>query len=377
MKRVKVFIDVFYYKAALSGIKNYIKEFDFASKAHGSNNLEYIFSHDLKKLENNQIFLNSKNRFIRWIFQFNYFIWKQIILPIKLLYYKADYLICLDYIAPVLTYNTKKITVIHDSLFWDYPKNYSSFWRKYFLFQIELGINNKTKIVTTSKYSKKNLNNRIKSKTTISYIYQSSEKKEVNDLKLPCNLELPKSYILHVGSFEKRKDLLTLVKAFSELKKDHINKELKLVLAGAIVFNGNKNVYSEIKNFILKNNLNNDVIILNYVNNYDLETYYKNALVYVFPSIDEGFGIPIIESFSYCVPVICSNIPVFKEIGNDAVVYFESGNYISLSQRIQELLSSKALRRQLVDKGKIQLKNFSRKKFIDGFEKLIYNWDGK
>ena len=51
--------------------------------------------------------------------------------------YKSDYLICPDYIAPVLTFKTKKIIVIHDSLFWDYSKNYSALWRKYFLFQIE------------------------------------------------------------------------------------------------------------------------------------------------------------------------------------------------------------------------------------------------
>jgi len=188
---------------------------------------------------------------------------------------------------------------------------------------------------------------------------------------------LPKSYILHIGSFEERKDLLTLVKAFSDLKKNQSNKNLKLILAGAVIVNGNKKVYNKIKSFIDNNNLYSDVIFPFFISNEDLSIYYKNALVYVFPSIDEGFGIPIIESFSYSTPVVCSNIPVFKEIGNDAVVYFEKGNFISLSEKIQELINSKELREKFVAKGEVQLKNFSRKKFIEGFENIIYNWDEK
>ena len=377
MKKVRVFVDVYYFKAALSGIKTYIHEFNQASIKYGSKDIEYLFSHDLEKLKNNLIFINSKNRLVRWLFQFNYFIWKQIILPLKLLYFKADYLICPDYIAPKLTFKTKKIIVIHDSLFWDYPKNYSSLWRKYFLFLLELGINNKTKIVTTSNYSKTNLKDRLKTKTTINYVYQSSKKSQIFTKKTLSSLRLPKSYILHIGSFEKRKDLLTLVKAFCDLKKNQSNKNLKLILAGAVRVNGNKKVYNKIKRFIDNNNLDSDVIFPNFISNEDLSIYYKNALVYVFPSIDEGFGIPIIESFSYSTPVVCSNIPVFKEIGNDAVVYFEKGNFISLSEKIQELINSKELREKFVAKGEVQLKNFSRKKFIEGFENIIYNWDEK
>jgi len=377
MKKVRVFVDVYYFKAALSGIKTYIHEFNQASIKYGSKDIEYLFSHDLEKFKNNLIFINSKNRLVRWLFQFNYFIWKQIILPLKLIYFKADYLICPDYIAPKLTFKTKKIIVIHDSLFWDYPKNYSSLWWKYFLFLLELGINNKTKIVTTSNYSKTNLKDRLKTITTINYVYQSSEKSQIFNKKTISSLRLPKSYILHIGSFEERKDLLTLVKAFCDLKKNQSNKNLKLILAGAVTVNGNKKVYNKIKSFIDNNNLDSDVIFPNFISNEDLSIYYKNALVYVFPSIDEGFGIPIIESFSYSTPVVCSNIPVFKEIGNDAVVYFEKGNFISLSEKIQELINSKELREKFVAKGEVQLKNFSRKKFIEGFENIIYNWDEK
>ena len=137
---------------------------------HGSNKIDYIFSHDIKQLSKDKTFLNSKNRLIRWIFHLNYLLYKQIILPIKLFFIKPDYLICMDYVAPIFTFGTKKITVIHDSLFWDYPKNYSFLWRKYFITIVSLGIDAKTQIITTSLYSKKKLF--IKFKTFIyTYIY--------------------------------------------------------------------------------------------------------------------------------------------------------------------------------------------------------------
>ena len=371
MKITKVFIDVYYYKAALSGIRTYINELTLAAETHGSENIEYIFSHDLNKLSNNQLYLNSKNQLIRWLFQLNYFIWKQLILPFKLLLHRPDYLICPDYVSPILSFNTQKLTVIHDSLFWDYPKNYSFIWRKYFLTLINLGIDNKTQLITTSNYSKKNLLKVIKKTTLIDYIYQSFENVLDSKNNLESKLQLPESYILHIGSFEKRKDLITLVKAFNVIKKQESNTKIKLVLAGAQVVNGNKKIIKQINRYILSNDLENEVILPNYITKEDAHRYYKNALMYVFPSVDEGFGIPIIEAFSYCLPIICSDIPVFKEIGNDSVSYFKKGDSISLSEKIQTLINSEDLRKEFSKKGKSQLNKFSRKKFIKGFEDLI------
>ena len=377
MKKVKVFIDIYYYKAALSGIRTYITELKLASDKYGSNNIEYIFSHDINKLSNNQLYLNSKNQLIRWLFQLNYLVWKQLILPVKLLWYKPDYLICPDYVSPVLCFKTRKITVIHDSLFWDYPKNYISIWRKYFISLINLGINEKTQIITTSNYSKKNLLKIIKKTTLIDYIYQSFENIFSHKSNLTNKIKSPELYILHVGSFEKRKDLIILVKAFHIIKKKESNKKIKLVLAGAQIVNGNKKVIKQIKRYIINNDLENEILLPNYISKQETHQYYKNALMYVFPSVDEGFGIPIIEAFFYSLPIICSDIPVFREIANESVSYFNKGNFISLSEKIQTLIDSKDLREELIKKGNNQLNKFSRKNFIEGFENMIIDRNEK
>ena len=117
MKKTKVYIDTFYYITALSGIKTYIEELVQGVKKYGSEDIEYIFSHDIEKLKNKQFFINSKFRLVRWFFQVRYLVWKQIILPIKLISNSADILICPDYVAPIFS-PSRKIVVIHDNRGW-------------------------------------------------------------------------------------------------------------------------------------------------------------------------------------------------------------------------------------------------------------------
>ena len=360
MKKITVLVDIYYLKAAVAGIGSYIREFEASCKDHGSDNFNYVFSHDINKLVGNSVFLNSNNRIIRWIFQIRYLIYKQVKLPLKILFSKADYIICPDYVAPLITFNAKRITVLHDSLFWDQKNNYSVLWRKYFISLINLGINSRTQIITTSNYSKKNLIKILGSDKSISYVYQS-----FNFHKTPSsNYITPKNYLLYIGSFEKRKDLITLVKAFKLVD----DPDLKLVLAGAQIINGNSQVLDEIKTFIVQNKLENKVILPGYVSKAEASLLYKNARIYVFPSLDEGFGIPILEALSFSLPVICSDIDVFKEIGGDYVDCFKVGDSISLSEKIISVLDSDKLRQN--DNTK-HINKFSRKNFIKGFEEII------
>lgn len=368
MKKNKVYIDTFYYTAALSGIKTYIEELVNGIKEHGDSSNEYIFSHDIDELKNKKLFINSKSRLIRWLFQIRYFIWKQIILPTKLFINNSDYVICPDYIAPIIC-PSKKIVIIHDNLFWKYPANYSKIWIKYFTKFVEIGIKNNSQIVTTSNYSMRGLKKIFPSKK-ISYIYQSSDK------IFPINDKVvEKKYILHIGTFEKRKNLLMLVKAY-KLMRDFSKTNLKLVLAGSKTINGDNSIYKKIQKYVLKNDLSQFVIMPGYVNRDEAIQYYNNAFVYVFPSIDEGFGIPLIEAMKMSVPIICSDIEVFKELANDSVLYFNRNSEKDLFNKLKMLMSEKKIINSFIKKGNKRVKKFTRKKFIFDFEKLFFNKDG-
>ena len=353
---------MFYYKTALSGIKTYIEELVHGSHKYGRKDVEYTFSHDLEKIKNKQFFINSKFRLVRWVFQIRYLIWKQIILPIKLITNKADILICPDYVAPVFS-PCRKIVVIHDNLFWKYPQNYPLLWRKYFIKLIKLGLSINADIVTTSIYSKYGLKNIFNNKK-ITHIYQSSERVYYNN-----KINRSKDYILHVGTFEERKDLLTLVKAF-KLFKENTNSNHKLVLAGSKYINGKKQVYKSIKKYVLKNNLISSIIMPGYIKKKQAIYYYNNASCYVFPSIDEGFGIPLIEAMRARVPVICSDIEIFKEIGGDSVIYFKKQDHKDLYSKLKLIVENKTNIFDLIQKANKRTDLFNQKKFIEGFEKL-------
>jgi glycosyltransferase involved in cell wall biosynthesis len=353
---------VFYYKTALSGLKTYIEELVSASKTHGSDEIEYIFSHDIQKTTNNQFFINSKFRIIRWIFQIRYLVWKQIILPIKLLINRVDIVICPDYVAPIICYS-KKIVVIHDNLFWKYPKNYPRIWRNYFIKLIQLGINSKSLIITTSNYSKSGLQPLFK-KNKIYPVYQSSENFSIQQTNYNG-----KKYILHVGTFEKRKNLLTLIKAFKKLKEE-LNINYKLVLAGSMYINGDNEVLLKIQKYIIEHNLFNSILMPGYINKNKALYFYNNSLMYVFPSIDEGFGIPLIEALKLKIPVICSDIPIFREIAEDSVIYFEKKNEEDLFQKMKQLVQSEDLSSKLVSKGIKRVKKYNRYNFIKDIEKI-------
>tara|TARA_B100001059_G_scaffold235416_1_gene280936 strand:+ start:13310 stop:14401 length:1092 start_codon:yes stop_codon:yes gene_type:complete len=363
LKKTKVYIDVFYYIAALSGIKTYIEELVCGLKSHGHNDIEYVFSHDIEKLKNNQFYINSKYRFIRWIFQFRYLFWKEIILPIKLFSNNADFVICPDCVAPILS-PCKKIVVIHDNLIWKYPKNYPSLWRRYFIKLIKLGLKNNSQIVTTSKYSKNGLKE-IFNNIKINYVYQSSE-------ALPFKNKSKKSdkYILHIGTFEKRKDLLTLIKGFKKLKEE-LKVNYKLVLAGSTYINGDKSIRLKIEKYLNEHDLISSVLIPGYIDKTEASYFFSNAVMYVFPSIDEGFGIPLIEALKLKVPVVCSNIPIFKEIAEDSVLYFEKQNEIDLFEKMKELILNKNLSNKLTLRGLEKVKKFNRFNFIKDFEKIF------
>ena len=94
-------------------------------------------------------------------------------------------------------------------------------------------------------------------------------------------------------------------------------------------------------------------------------------MLYVFPSLEEGFGIPVLESFNYGLPVICSNIKVFQEIGSDAVLQFDINDIKDLSLKIESLANNKNLREKLINKGFERVKLFSRLNFIKSMEELF------
>jgi glycosyltransferase involved in cell wall biosynthesis len=242
--------------------------------------------------------------------------------------------------------NIKSIVTIHDLIFMRYPNLYSLFDRKIHYLKFKKAATNADKIIAISEQTKKDIVQFLKiNPDKITVIYQSCqdvfkqtytiEEKE----KVAFKFKLPEQFILNVGTIETRKNALLIVKAIK-------NCETKLVLIGK------KTKYAdEIEEYVLQNKLNDKVRIINGLSSVELAIVYQLATIFVYPSIFEGFGIPVIEALYSKVPVITNKYGVFPEAGGPNSIYIDPENVTELEQQINFLLASPALRKEIADSG--------------------------
>jgi len=162
---------------------------------------------------------------------------------------------------------------------------------------------------------------------------------------------LPERYLLYVGNRDGHKNFVFFLSAIAPVLKN--DKSLFLVCAGRRNFNPAES--DKIKAL----NIENQVVFIKDSTDDELAWMFAKAEIFVFPSTDEGFGIPILESWNCGTPVALSNIPVFNEIAAEGGCYFEPDSEESIRETISKLLANKNLRSNLIKSGKIRLQNFS------------------
>ncbi len=163
-------------------------------------------------------------------------------------------------------------------------------------------------------------------------------------------LNLPERYILYVGNRDCYKNYGFFIKAISSLL--YQDEDLYLICVGGSNFTDSEN------NLLNKLHLRNKIQRIT-VDDEDLAYLYKKAIAFVFPSLFEGFGIPILEAFSCGCPVILSNIDVFLEVGGEAAVYFDPNDEVSIRESVAKVIYSKDIRCELINMGLQRVKRFS------------------
>lgn len=149
---------------------------------------------------------------------------------------------------------------------------------------------------------------------------------------------LPSRYILFVSTIEPRKDLGTLIDAFSRLD-DYPGS---LVVVGKIGWKSED---------LLPRLRGKRIVHLDYLRASQLATVYKNAEAFVFPSLYEGFGFPLLEAMTHGVPTVAAYSSSLPEIGGDATLWFEPRDVDGLTSQLRRLLGDEVLRNELVERG--------------------------
>lgn len=284
--------------------------------------------------------------------------WKELILPSLAEQNRCDILFCTDYVVPLQS-KAKRVPVFHDAAFWDRSQDYNRLWLMLLNSMAVPAAKSASAVITVSEYSKSRLVDRLGFQPKkIFPVYEAPKlivstpmsSLEIARVLKKYGLELTRSLILHVGVLEKRKNLLRLVKAF-KLARQSLGNNIQLVLVGQHGPKKNMDEGSDIRNFIQDNELNGVVRLIGYVPDDDLPAFYQSAALYAFPSIYEGFGLPVLEAFCNQVPLIVSTSTSLPEIAGDAALFFDPLDIKEMAEAIIKGVQDNDLRARLKFKG--------------------------
>lgn len=283
----------------------------------------------------------------------------------------ADIFFSPDFTLPLFLKTKRKFVVVHDLAFMLYPEFYdknTNIFRKKVSYSIKIA----DKILADSINTKKDIikyfsasNDKIKViYAGVSEEFQTQKNvQEIKKIKIKYNL---KKYILSVGTLQPRKNYIKLIEAFCLIKDTY--PDLSLVIAG-----GRGWLCEEVFEKINNPELKEKIIITNFINKEELVCLYQAAEVLAFPSIYEGFGIPILEAFASKIPVVCSMISSLPEVAGPAALYFNPHLPKEISQKITEIISKPYLREDLIKKGTERLKEFSWRKSAEKILEIFEN----
>jgi len=259
----------------------------------------------------------------------------------------------------------KTVVTIHDLIFIRYPEFYAALDRKIYSIKFKSACEESDIIIAVSEQTKRDIVEffRVEEKK-IKVVYQSCNPIFYNSysneelLSVKKKHNLPNEYLLYVGTIESRKNLLTIIKAMTLLKTAN---NVPLVVVGK----KQKDYFRQIENYISENKLEQKIIFLEQVSTDDLPCIYRQSQLFIYPSIFEGFGIPIIEALISKVPVITSNGSCFPEAGGPNSSYISAMDAQGLANEIDKILNSSELRNTMISKGFEYADRFHPKKFAE------------
>jgi glycosyltransferase involved in cell wall biosynthesis/GT2 family glycosyltransferase len=278
-------------------------------------------------------------------------------IPKKWMLGYVDVLHSTTFCSPLDHYG-KLIVTIYDISFLTFPECHLEANRQHCLASTLDAIMYADKIITISNHGKEEL---------IKYFNVDPDKVGVTHLaakdiftprgqeeqdRVLVKYHIPRNFIFFVGSSEPRKNIVTLIRAYVNLPES-IQNNYPLIIAGG------KGWLNSDVDALIASQPSNHIFRLGYVSEQDLPALYSAAMVFVYPSLYEGFGLPILEAMSCGTPVITSNTSSMPEIGGDAALYINPTDVQQLTTLLLEVISDDDLRKELSWKGIERAKEFS------------------
>ncbi len=269
----------------------------------------------------------------------------------------------------------KSVTTIPDIAFEHYPQFFSAYQRAWSKVLIRRSAKRADHIITVSEYSKKDLVETYgirEEKITVTHEgagkeFVPIERQKAKD-EIARKYRIAGDFILYLGRLQARKNLMRLVNAYSLVRKAGFNH--RLVLAGQ-----QDSFFQPVLARVRELKLENDISFPGYVAAEDVPTFYNAAEVFVYPSLYEGFGLPLMEAMACGVPVVTSRASSLDEVAGDAAVLVDPLDELSIAEALKNVLNDPELRKRLGQAGlkRSRLFSFERaaRQTLDVYERVV------
>lgn len=264
---------------------------------------------------------------------------------------KAD-LLHVTYTGPLFP-PCSMVNTIHDVAYKVSPEWFSPRDRAVLSVGISLTMKRCARIITVSQHAKSEIIRFLKipsDKIDVTLEASAPQYKKLDDALLLqsdtlSRLGITSPFILAVGNLQPRKNLLRLVQAFAKTMKKS-TQDCQLVLVGKAQWKE-----SDIYTCIEENGLTDNVVFTGYVSDEDLIVLFNKTILFAYPSLYEGFGLPVIEAMACGAPVLTSNVTSIPEVAGDAAILVDPLNTDEIADGLHKILTDPDLRKALIDKG--------------------------
>ena len=265
--------------------------------------------------------------------------------------------------------NIKSVVTIHDLIFIRYPHLFSSIDRKIYHKKFQSACKRANKIIAISHQTKNDIIEFFgtdENKIEVVYqgcnnVFQSKiSKKRIEEICKKYNL--PEKFILNVGTIEERKNLLTILKSIKELPKQHL-----------VVIGKGKEYKNKCLQYIREHNLQDRVSFLSGIESEEMAAIYQKSEIMIYPSVFEGFGIPILEALFSKTPVITSQGGCFSETGGEHSIYINPLSVSEMTSAITKITTDTNVRNTMIEKGYNYAQNFTDKKVAQNLIDIYKN----
>ncbi|PRX54108.1 glycosyltransferase family 4 protein [Flagellimonas meridianipacifica] len=339
-----------------TGLGNYGRE--VVRILHQNSNIERFFLFNTKKSSFENILPQDKISIIYpkgWFWKKLSSLWRMFAINKQIVLDNPDIYHGLSGEIPIgLSKNIASIVSIHDLIFLSHPHYYNPFDRLIYKLKFKYAARRADLVIAISEQTKRDIIKYLKVEEdkievayqgcNAAYKVQYNHNQKENIVK---KYGLPSEFVLNVGTIQERKNVLTLVKAIH-----HTN--LHLVIIGS-----EKKYAKKVHKYVNDHDLSNRVHFLKNVPLADLAIIYQLAKIFCYPSICEGFGIPIIEALFSKTPVITSQGGCFPEAGGPSTAYINPNDSDALKKKLEELTSDESLRKSMIEKGYAYAQRFS------------------